>query len=108
MKIKNIWLNLADGTKQYHLIKADIRKVEEANAVYAKGFSQNNLDADLGVGIEIELDNVESWIADFRHSEYWCMPAFGNKLKDIPDETQGFIYKKNNGFFWGDITCSFR
>lgn len=36
-------------------------------------------------------------MANTRHNEFWCSPAFGEKYADIPDETQGFIYEKENG-----------
>ena len=38
-------------------------------------------------------------MADYRHSEFWCKPAFGMNLAEIPDETQGLIYEKEDGTF---------
>lgn len=40
-----------------------------------------------------------AFMADYRHSEYWCRPAFGSELKQIPDETQGLLLRHGDGRF---------
>lgn len=99
MKILKTWLNLSDGMMQdYHVCTNTIEQ-NEVKAVYIKGFSQVCLDEDFGAAISFLPKDVESWMADFRHSEFWCMPAFGKELTQIPDETQGLVYRKTNGEF---------
>ncbi len=95
----NAYLRLSDGSIQNCHVTARQEKHGDVCAVYVKGFSQTKLEADFGVGIDFEIGDIQSWMADFRHSEYWCMPAFGINLKEVPDETQGLIYEKADGMF---------
>ena len=93
------YLNLADKSIQDYHVSIRQENYGGVCAVFVKGFSQMKLDADFGVGIDFAPDGAESWMADFRHSEYWCMPAFGREFCDVPDETQGLIYRKTDGTF---------
>lgn len=93
------YLRLSDGTVQDYHITARQEQTDGVCAVYVKGFSQKKLDADFGAGIDFEIEDVKSWMADFRHSEFWCMPAFGTALEGVPEETQGLIYQKTDGRF---------
>lgn len=99
MKIIKTWLNLKDGTEQTSNITTEFSENSGISSVRIKGISEFTLNEDFGAGIQFEIDNVESWMADFRHCEFWCMPAFGKDLSDIPDETQGLIYRKTDGSF---------
>lgn len=99
MEIVKAYLNLNDGTEQDFQVITEEIKLSDVTAVKVKGFSPKTLDEDFGVGIDFTIDGVESWMADFRHSEFWCMPAFGKDLSGVPDETQGFLYRKNDGSF---------
>ncbi len=105
MKINAVTLRLLDGTIQERQVRSYEKEENGIHAVYIKGFSKAslqknvNLDGDFGAAIEFDIDSVESWMADFRKSEFWCLPEFGTELKKIPDETQGLVYKKKNGTF---------
>ena len=81
----------------------EIRIQECANgilAVYACVESSTPLCPDYAVGIEIELEeNVVDYMANFRHSEFWCRPYFGTDLTQIPDETQTLVYRREDGHF---------
>lgn len=58
------------------------------------------LDSEEGAGIDISLCEAPvSFMADYRHSEYWCRPAFGQALSQVPDETQGLILRLADGRF---------
>ena len=58
------------------------------------------LDREFGAGIDIVIEApIESYMANFRSSEFWCKPFFGNKLSEIPDETQYLVIKLENGEF---------
>ena len=93
------YLNLKNGEKQEFHVQTRIEQYGNVNAVYVKGFSRHEFNAEFGVGIEFSIENVDSYMADYRHSEYWCRPEFGKSLSDIPDETQGLVYKKSDGLF---------
>ena len=80
-------------------IKLDITQVDEVNAVWIDGISRYPLDPEFGAGIEIRIEDMDRWMADYRHTEYWCCPAFGSCLGDIPQETQGLLYQKKEGRF---------
>ena len=93
------YLNLTDGTKGELFVNLIDKQEEDIHAVYIDAVSHRALDSEFGAGIEIELDHVKSWMADYRHSEFWCKPAFGVSLAEIPNETQGLVYEKEDGTF---------
>lgn len=66
--------------------------------VCASGLS---IDADLGIETEMRTDSqIESFMADYRYSEFWCRPSFGGSdLSAIPDETQYLVLKLKDGRF---------
>ncbi len=82
-----------------NVVDTNIKKIGNVNAVYVKGLANTSLDPDFGCGIDINIDDVESYMADFRKCEFWCMPEFGTDLGKVHDETQGLIYKKKNGIY---------
>lgn len=86
------YLNLSDGKRQDYHVRIRTEQADGVQAVYIDGFSKCTLDSEFGAGIEIAIDDVESWMADYRHSEYWCRPGFGTDLGGIPEETQGLIF----------------
>ena len=93
------YLNLANGSKQDFHIHVTEKKVRRIYAVYVDAFSNEPIDSENGVTIELGMPGVERWMADYRYSEYWCRPGFGSRLDDVPEETQGFVYEKKDGLF---------
>ena len=59
-----------------------------------------NLDREFGVGIDVTIDEkFKSYMADYRRCEFWCQPAFGKDMTDIPDETQLLVTELESGEF---------
>lgn len=102
MKYKKAYLNLSDGIGQEFQVEVKEELHGEVHAVFIDAFSNKNIDAEFGAAIELELAEIKNWMADYRHSEYWCRPAFGTGLTSVPEETQGLIYQKEDGL-WGVI-----
>lgn len=71
----------------------------KARALYVDVSCDFCLNSELGVLVDIEIPNIREFMADYRHSEFWCKPSFGTKLSEIPDNTQGLIVKKNDETF---------
>lgn len=90
--------NENEEIQTYHVNVIE-KSIDDTIAVYINGSSRDVLDKEFGAGIDFDIADVDSWMADFRHSPFWCMPNFGKNLADVPDETQGFIYQKRNGIF---------
>lgn len=97
MRIENPQLFLNDGNTATASVSEDIQN--GIHAVFIKGFADEQLNSELGAAMELFPDDLSSWMADYRHCEYWCCPAFGTALTDVPDQTQGFIWKKADGYF---------
>ena len=76
------YLNLSNGDRQDFQVKVTEKLKDGVHAVYLDGFSNCPLDAEFGAGIEIELDQVNRWMADYRHSEFWCRPKFGAEIAE--------------------------
>ncbi len=71
----------------------------QIRAVYIDGHAPFVLHPDFGAGIDVTVSDVTQFMADFRYSEFWCMPAFGTRLGEVPDETQGLILRRESGDF---------
>ena len=99
MKSMRAYLNLKDGERQDYHVRLSEKSEAGVQAVYIDGFSNCMLDSEFGAGIEFELEGVKSWMADYRHSEFWCRPTFGIAFSEIPEETQGLVYEKEDGSF---------
>ena len=101
----NPWLREADGTiiENSHRVKLEEQLVNDVHIITMNGLARNLLDADWGAGVDIaSVGELDGWVADYRHSEFWCRPAFGKALSEVPDETQGLIYRLQDGT-WGVI-----
>lgn len=75
------------------------RELNGVHAVYLDGTADAPLDSELGAVINLRLPRLKRWMADHRHSEFWCRPAFGNAPNAVPNETQGLIWEQENGSF---------
>jgi len=96
----NIWYKTKDGSIQTERASVTVEQHGEVNAVYAKVLSRLPLDTDFGVGIDIEPEcEIKRFMANYRHSEFWCSPFFRNNLCDVPDETQALLYEREDGIF---------
>ena len=65
--------------------------------VYADVISEWALHPEFAVGIDIPVEG--RFMANFRSSQFWCQPKFGNDSTEIPDETQLLIFQDDNGDF---------
>lgn len=93
------YLNLADGSTQDYQISVKTQMENQVCAVYLDAISQKTLDSQCGAIIEFYPEDMKSFVADYRHTEYWCCPQFGALPEEIPDETQGLIYQKTDGTY---------
>lgn len=93
------YLNRNNGKQQDFNINITEKQEDGVKAIHISAIARGPLDSEFGAGIEIELENVKRWMADYRHSEFWCRPKFGTAFSDVPDETQGFIYEKEDGTY---------
>jgi len=95
------FLNTDKGEKLDCCVTIDITQTKEASllSVMADISSLDcSIDADTGIEIHLRPEfPFESFMADYRYSEYWCRPAFGKSFSDIPDETQYLVIKLTDG-----------
>lgn len=89
-----------------HLINGDTQPaaVEEhlhsnVRAVRFRGQATGPLDIELGGTVTLRIPGIARWMADFRHSEYWCRPEFGTDPCQIPNDTQGLVWETKDGGF---------
>lgn len=97
MKISDAFLITAE---QGEIRPSGLCRTEEADgvtAVFLDGAAKTALDSELGAVIRLQEPRIAGWVADYRHYEFWCRPAFGNDLSDIPNQTQGLIYQTEDG-----------
>jgi len=73
------------------------KEIDGVTLVYADVLCHSALDPDFGVGIDIPFKG--RYMADYRSSQFWCEPFFGDDPSKIPDNTQYLTYKKDNGKF---------
>ncbi|MGN0998512.1 MAG: Sip1-related alpha-galactosidase, partial [Faecousia sp.] len=99
MNTGKVFLRLSNGELQESQIIVTETVQEGVHGVFIDGLSPNALDGEFGAGMELRVDGLKSWMADYRHSEYWCCPAFGTDFSQVPEETQGLIYEKTDGSY---------
>ena len=99
MKLSGAYLMTADGKKHFDGVSVSDRTFKDVHIVEINGEADSFLDSELGASFAFEPDGVESYMADFRRYEFWCVPVFGTELKDIPNNTQCLLYKKKTGGF---------
>ena len=99
MMVTRAYLRLSSGERQEVQVKLTEQVEEGVHALFIDGLSDRALDPEFGAGIELYVEGVKRWMADYRHSEYWCRLEFGTDCAFIPDETQGLIYEKADGGF---------
>ncbi len=87
------------GIRQDYHVRVTRKQVGNVEAVFLDGFSDMSLDSEWGAGISIEVEDVKRWMADYRHSEWWCRPEFGTAFTQVPEETQLLIYEKTDGTY---------
>ena len=59
--------------------------------------------AERGVSVVLDMpENIDGWMADYLYCSWWCKPAFGKTLSDIPDQTQALLWHCDDGS-WGTI-----
>ena len=73
------------------------------NALSPAGFG-TDIDARIhpekGVCIELTPElPIKRYMANYRHSEFWCRPQFGEDLSQIPDDTQALVLELEDGRF---------
>ncbi len=90
-------LLLTDGSVQ--AVTAKTAVTNGVTAVYADWTTDGakTLDADRGALIQIPLPDEIHYMANHRHTEFWCKPSFGTDPAAVPEETQMFLYQKPDG-----------
>ena len=85
MKILKAYINNNDQTVQDFHIEISEKELDGVTAVYFNGFSDRAIAMDFGAAIEMELSDVESWMANWRHKEFWCSPRVGVNIAEVPN-----------------------
>lgn len=95
------WIQTKDHQRRVVEAGAQVRQCSNGiQAVFADAALAEPLCPDFGMGIEIDVEGeVEGYMADYRHSEFWCRPHFGTDFAQIPDETQTLVYRRKSGEF---------
>jgi hypothetical protein len=95
----NAYLLHSDGSETNEGINLTVTESDGAYAVKIDAKASKPLNLDFGARIDISIEDAASFVADYRDIEWWCKPHFAQTAADIPDETQGLIYKKLDGSF---------
>ncbi len=98
MKITSCYFNTQAGSAAHSPCLTHL-PCGSVTALHIKDTAESALDPDFGVGIDITLPDLDSYMANYRSCEFWCSPAFGCDLSAVPNETQCLIYKKKDGSF---------
>lgn len=101
------YLNFADGERKREGIIVSEQLCENGmRAVFVHGTSEGAekkevpLAAGCGACVEIRTEKkITRLMADYRHSQWWCRPYFGNTVGEIPGETQLLVLEEEDGTF---------
>lgn len=91
------FLKLSHGAIQTDCVKVWSKEENNVTAYYIKGSSRHTLDIDYSAGIELCLDDIEAYVANYKYSTFWCKAQFGSAVSEVPDNTQALIYRKKDG-----------
>ena len=97
MLCTNAILQLSDGIHKDAAITR--QEIDGVHAVWIHDSAPMPLNSELGAVISLQIPNMLRWMADYRHSEYWCRPSFGSDPADVPGETQGFVWENADGSY---------
>lgn len=101
-------LNLANGERSSDWIELSSKTYSDGvTAVFATALACGNdgwrggaLSSEAGLCINMTPNRkIRRFMADYRYSLWWCRPAFGTDLKEVPDETQLLMLEKEDGSF---------
>ena len=57
------------------------------------------LDSELAVSVDFDIPGLARFFGDRRHKEFWCSPCFGESLREVDNNIQGFIAELENCSF---------
>ena len=103
-----VLLHTADGrsTENYAACRAE--RHGEVTALFTDALAPNSqaegengsIHPDRGVDLFLSPTMpIRRFMAVYRKTEYWCAPAFGTDLSEVPDETQALILELADGRF---------
>ena len=95
MKTSGAYIKTADGTSSENVSLSD-GVFNDVHVVRISGAAKKALDGELAASFIFEPENVIDYMSDYRHSEFWCRPFFGDDLKLLPDNTQCLLYRKKD------------
>lgn len=102
MRVYGAYLKTADGNIHFDGITLKSESFENTNIVSVSGRADAYLDCNTAVTFVFEPEGVKEYMADCRHSEYWCRPFFGKELWQLKNRCQCLLYRKNDGD-WGAV-----
>ncbi len=93
------FINTAQG-KVYKGIELREKRKDEVHLVYVDASVEGgSIDGETGICIDIERGEIKRYMADYRHTQWWCRPFFGEALDDMPRQTQYLCTERTDGLF---------
>lgn len=99
--MSNYISNVYAENGESHIHNPIVVEEDGAAVVFMDHTGEYPLDPDRGAEITIKLPKGCRYMADRRHTEFWCSPYFGTDPGECPGETQLLIYEKDG--LWGVI-----
>lgn len=67
-------------------------------ACYVSAYCDRGMDGGEGIRFSPEFVNQAQYVAIENHSPFWCRPAFGDRLLDLPAKVQELFLRHGDGY----------
>ncbi len=104
IKISNALAYLKDGAQ----CPAELL-TEEKNgySVISVAYKSGSPLGKTAVTLDIDSERpINRFMADYLYSSFWCRPAFGDRLRDVPNDTQGLLFIDESGLYTAVLPLS--
>lgn len=77
----------------------ELKRVGEADVMYLDISADAPLNSELAVSVDMDIPGLARFMGDRRHKEFWCTACFGESLREVGNNIQGFIAELGDGSY---------
>ena len=99
MKIKKITAADLCGNDISDKIKLEYKELDGVLACFVSAKCENGFRGNEAFVLTPAVQPMGEYMVIENHSPFWCRPAFGKDLKDMPERTMELLVKTENGYF---------
>ena len=99
MKIKKITAVCMGGNDISENFSLSYKETDGVSACFVSAKCETGFKGDESFVLTPDKMPMGDYLAIENHSPFWCRPAFGKDLKDLPERTMELLVKTDDGYF---------